>query len=91
MALLEAMAAGIPVAVTDVGGNLEIVIKGATGWVVPSGSVEALTEVIVESANNKHKRLCFGAAGKQRFAERFAFDRMIEAYRQRYQEMLSIR
>jgi glycosyltransferase involved in cell wall biosynthesis len=90
MALLEAIAAGIPVTVTDVGGNPEIVIKDTTGWIVPSNAVGALTDAIVESADNEQKRLRFAAAGKRRFKECFSFDRMIEAYRQRYEELLSI-
>lgn len=91
MALLEAMAAGIPVAVTDVGGNPEIVISGETGWVVPTNSVEALTGAILEAIKDDQKRARFAAAGKLRFEERFAFDRMIANYRLRYRELLSIR
>ena len=87
MALLEAMAAGVPVAVTRVGGNPEVVLDGETGWVVPSGSVEALTGAILESARDAGKRTRFGAAGRDRFEARFAFDRMIDGYRQRYREM----
>ena len=42
MALLEAMAGGVPVAVTAVGGNPEVVLSDHTGWVVPSDSVRDL-------------------------------------------------
>ena len=42
MALLEAIAAEVPVAVTAVGGNPEVVLGGRTGWVVGSDSVQGL-------------------------------------------------
>lgn len=89
MALLEAMAAGIPVAVTAVGGNPEIVRDGETGWVVPSGAVENLTEAILDAARDASKRSRIGAAGRMRFEERFAFDRMIESYRERYRALIA--
>ena len=90
MALLEAMAAGVPVVVTDVGGNPEIVINGETGNVVPSGSVDALSGAILDSVNDAPKRRKFAAAARRRIEERFAFDRMIENYRRQYQTLLSM-
>lgn len=87
MALLEAMAAGVPVAVTRVGGNSEIVLDGETGWVVPSGSVEGLTAAIMEAVRDDVKRMAMGLAGRRRFEARFTFDRMIDGYRQCYREM----
>lgn len=88
MALLEAMAAGVPVAVTGVGGNPEIVLDGGTGWVVPSGAVEAMTGAILDAATDTAKRSAMGAAGRERFEQRFAFDRMIGRYRQCYRELI---
>jgi glycosyltransferase involved in cell wall biosynthesis len=87
MALLEAMAAGVPVAVTAVGGNPEIVLDGETGWIVPSDSVEKLTAAILDAARDGVKRGRMGTAGRERFKARFAFDRMIEAYRRCYREL----
>ncbi len=88
MALLEAMMAGVPVAVTGVGGNPEIVLDGESGWVVPSNSVAELTAAIVESASNEQKRQRIAAAGKRRFENQFAFDRMIDNYRKQYRTLL---
>jgi len=89
MALLEAMAAGVPVAVTAVGGNPEVVIKGQTGWVAPSDSVEALTAAMLEAVSDPEKRRVFARAGQQRFEECFNFGRMIETYRQIYRDILA--
>lgn len=91
MALLEAMAAGVPSAVTRVGGNPEIVMGGRTGWVVESGAVNELAEAICDAALDAVKRQRFAAAARQRFAERFEFNRMISAYAQHYRELLGDR
>lgn len=88
MALLEAIASGVPVAVTDVGGNPEVVVNGKTGWVVPSGSMDALSAVIVECMENAGKRREFAAAGQGRFEALFTFDRMIDNYREQYRSLL---
>jgi glycosyltransferase involved in cell wall biosynthesis len=89
MALLEAMAAGVPVAVTAVGGNPEVVARDQTGWVVPSDSVEALTAAMLEAVNRPEKRRTLAGAGQRRFEECFKFDRMIETYRNLYRDMLA--
>lgn len=88
MALLEAMAMGVPAAVTAVGGNPEIVLEGRTGWVVPSGSVEALTAAVLEALRNEGLRTRFARAGQQRCEENFTFAGMIECYRELYRSML---
>jgi glycosyltransferase involved in cell wall biosynthesis len=90
MALLEAMMAGVPVVVTGVGGNPEIVVDGESGWVIPSNSVDALAAAILESAGDAQKRQKIAAAGKRRFEDQFAFDRMIESYRNQYRTLLSV-
>ena len=88
MALLEAMASGVPAVVTAVGGNPEIVVAGETGWVVPSGAVAALTSVVLEAARDETLRRDFGRAGRQRFEENFTFERMLECYRELYRSMM---
>ncbi len=89
MALLEAMDAEIAVAVTDVGGNPEIVVKDETGWLVPSDSRDKLTAAILDAFNNPQKRRAFAEAGKRRFEDSFTLVRMIENYRAIYREMLA--
>jgi glycosyltransferase involved in cell wall biosynthesis len=88
MALLEAMAAGVPVAVTNVGGNPEIVTAGETGWVVPSDDVGALTQAVDEAVRDAGLRQRRAEAGRQRFHERFLFAGMIDHYRNLYRELL---
>ena len=88
IALLEAMAAGVPVAVTAVGGNPEIVIDGISGWVVPSGDVARLSDVIREAVRSPEKAHALSTGGQGRFAEMFSFDYMIERYTEIYDEMI---
>lgn len=89
IALLEAASAGVPVAVTDAGGNPEIVMAGQTGWVVPSGAVDALTEVILDAAAGPARCAQFAEAGVKRVKDRFSFEQMIEHYRRLYQSLLA--
>lgn len=87
MALLEAMAAGIAVAVTAVGGNPEIVQADA-GWVVPSGDAAALASALEQAASSAELRARFAQAGQERFRERFTFEGMIDRYRGIYGQLL---
>jgi glycosyltransferase involved in cell wall biosynthesis len=80
MALLEAMAGGVPVAVTAVGGNVEIVHDSKTGWVVPSDDSNALAAVIKEAWSERQKAEKIGAAGSKRVADEFSFAGMIGKY-----------
>jgi glycosyltransferase involved in cell wall biosynthesis len=88
MALLEAMSAGVPVAVTAVGGNPEIVSDGETGWLVPSGAGALLSQVLVEAATDPEKCARLGSAGRRMVAERYTFPRMLQAYRECYRALL---
>jgi len=88
MALLEAMAAGVPAAVTAVGGNPELVLAGGTGWVVPSDNVPALADAIEDAWQNRAKRMRFAQAGSDRFRAHFEFGRMIDGYRAAYEDLL---
>jgi glycosyltransferase involved in cell wall biosynthesis len=89
MALLEAMSAAVPVAVTAVGGNPEIVTAGESGWVVPSDDVAALTGAIGEAVSNDSLRQQRAEAGRHRFHDRFLFSRMLDHYRDLYRVMLA--
>jgi glycosyltransferase involved in cell wall biosynthesis len=81
-ALLELMAAGLPVVATDVGGNREAVIDGETGILVPPRSPNALAQAIVDLANDAEARTRFGAAGRRRVSQEFSLDSCVEHYDQ---------
>ena len=88
MALLEAMASGVPVVVTDVGGNPEIVEDERVGWVVPSDDFEALAGVIRQAGNDREAARSIGESGQRHVVENFSFSRMIDRYKAYYAEIL---
>lgn len=84
LAPIEAMAAGRPVVVTDVGGCREVVVDGATGYVVPSGDVAALAGRIGALLADEALRERLGAAARRHFETHFALDRMVATYAAAY-------
>jgi glycosyltransferase involved in cell wall biosynthesis len=88
-AVLEKMASGLPMIVTDVGGNAEAVTHQETGIVVPPGDKSELTRAIVTLARNPDLRARYGAAGRQRASERFGFDATIASHDRLYRALLA--
>lgn len=88
-AILEGMASGLPMIVTDVGGNAEAVLDDETGIVVPPRDPRRLAEAIVRLANEPALREAFGAAARRRMTEHFALARSIEAYDALYRALLA--
>ena len=80
-ASLEAMAAGLPVVATDVGGVAEQIVEGVTGHVVPAGDTDALANALVRLAHDAPARARLGSAGRERIRTDFSLDRMVAAYR----------
>lgn len=79
-ASLEAMAAGVPVVATDVGGASEQIVNGVTGILTPPRDAPALAEAIVELANDPPRRESFAKAARERIRAEFALDRMLDEY-----------
>jgi glycosyltransferase involved in cell wall biosynthesis len=86
-AVLEAMAAGLPLVVTDVGGNAEAVLDGATGRVVPPRDPARLAAAILELALDP-RAVAFGRAGARRVATEFSIDRCVRAYEAAYDALM---
>jgi L-malate glycosyltransferase len=84
--LLDAMAFGLPVVATAAGGIPEAVEDGRTGRVVPVRDPDALAAALVEVLTDPGLQRSLGAAGRQRFLERFTADRMVEATLRVYEE-----
>jgi glycosyltransferase involved in cell wall biosynthesis len=80
-ASLEAMAQGLPVIATDVGGAAEQVEDGVTGRLVPQQDPAAFAAALVELARHPDQRRNWGEAGRARVADRFTLQRMIADYR----------
>jgi glycosyltransferase involved in cell wall biosynthesis len=86
-AVLEGMAAGLPMVVTDVGGNAEAVIDGVHGRVVPALHPRVLADAIVEIASNPSRR-AMGMLGRQRVLDDFSFKTCVNKYENMYVEII---
>ncbi len=85
LVLLEAMAAGRPIVATAVGGIPEVV-DGRSAWLVPSGSVDALTEATRTALNDPVRAEALAKAA-QGMAHRFTAERMVERVIEVYRTM----
>ena len=74
-AVIEQMATGLPMIVTNIGGNAEAVANGENGFVVPL-DVEALANALVQVNRDPVRARAMGHASRQRVVERFSLDRM---------------
>lgn len=83
-AILEAMAAGLPVIATDVGGNPESVLHGETGLLVPKENPEAMAKAMVELFNNPSKAASMGISGKKRVQIFFSWENSFRNLRNLY-------
>ncbi len=87
--ILEAMASGVPVVATDVGGNAELVSDGVTGTLVPSAEPDALAKQMVRFGNDPERARRVGRAGRARAVEKFSLDTMVQRYQALYDKLLS--
>lgn len=79
--ILEAMASGLPVVATAVGGNVELVAEGRTGVLVPGDDSEAMARAIIGyAADQDHAAKDGGAAGRAEVEKRFSMEAMVRAY-----------
>jgi sugar transferase (PEP-CTERM/EpsH1 system associated) len=86
--VLEAMATGLPVVATRVGGNPELVDDQNTGALVPVGNSEELARVLLDIANDKDKLSAMGAAGLLKVEKQFHWDITVAKYLAVYDELL---
>ena len=79
-AVLEAMAAGLPIVASGVGGILELIENGRTGWLVPAGEPQPLAERISSVMADPILARRLGAAARDAARARYSFDRMVAAF-----------
>lgn len=87
--ILEAMASGLPVVATRVGGNGELVADGETGTLVPSSSVDALARAMLRYARDVSLVERQGRAGRARAEQRYSIDAMVGHYASLYERLLA--
>ncbi len=85
LTLLEAMATGLPVAATRVGGNPEVVADGVTGLLAPPRSPEALAAAILRLRRDPERAAVMGLAGRDRAEAEFDVRTMVKRYESLYE------
>ena len=89
IAALEAMAQGIPVVASEIGGLREIVVNGETGFLVPSKDSAQLAAHLKELVCNPDLRARMGEAARRRATENFSRERESNAIQTAYQKLLA--
>jgi len=89
VALMEAMAVGLPCVATRVGGVPEVVADGETGLLVPPRDPEALAEAMLRLLPDTALRRWMGQAGRRRVEEHFSIERMVADVERMYSALLA--
>ncbi len=86
-AIIEAMAASIPVVGTAVGGTPELIVDGINGSLVPPRDVDSLTAALGALVDDPELRATMGTNGRKRITRKHSYDKMVAAYVDLYREM----
>ncbi|MDO9047785.1 MAG: TIGR03088 family PEP-CTERM/XrtA system glycosyltransferase [Methylobacter sp.] len=87
--ILEAMATGLTVIATDVGGNPELVVDGKTGSLIAAADVVLMAEKILDYVNDAKKRHQHGQNAHQRVLQEFSLTAMVGRYKAVYDSLSS--
>jgi len=88
-AILEYMAAGLPVVATDVGGVREAIVEGQTGFIIPSGDDAKMAQRIIEIFNDAERARSMGILGRSIVEARFGCEHHLRNTLELYAELLS--
>jgi len=86
-AVMESMAAGVPVIATSVGGAAELINHKVTGYLVPAGHSAALAAQIGFAVNNPDLTSAVAARGRDLVSKRFDMDRMVASVQEVYDRL----
>lgn len=86
--ILEAMACGLPVIATAVGGNVELVVEGQSGMLVPAANPNALAKAILSLALHPERSRKMGLHGRQLVEKNYSMEAMVGSYQRLYDKTL---
>ncbi|MCY7305742.1 MAG: TIGR03088 family PEP-CTERM/XrtA system glycosyltransferase [Rhodoferax sp.] len=86
--ILEAMASGLPVVATAVGGNADLVEAGKTGYIVPAADPNAMAQHLVGLCSGPEHARAMGEAGRQRVLAHFSMQAMVDTYQGVYDQQM---
>ena len=87
-AVMEAMAAGIPVVATDIAGNRDLVVDGVTGYLVPVGDRFEFSRRTHWLLDDSALQRRLGAAGRERILREFTVEQMVARHASLYRELV---
>jgi glycosyltransferase involved in cell wall biosynthesis len=87
--VLEALAAGVPVVATAVGGTPEVIEDGVHGLLVPAGQPELLARGIADALANDDRRRTMGSQGRNRVLAEFTFEAQGRQYRELFRKLMA--
>lgn len=91
ISLLEAMASGLPVVVTDIASNREWVTEGQNGWLATSGATEQFCEKLLKAAAlSQEERALISQCNRQIVEERADWDRNFPQLLAMYENLMSV-
>jgi len=88
--ILEAMASGLPVIATNVGGNPELVEHEKTGFLVPVKAPKSMAITMNQYVKDRNLLSLHGSLGRQRVEKYFSMPKMVENYSQVYDDLLKV-
>lgn len=88
---VEAMACGVPVLATDVGGHRDTVVEGVTGERVPPHDPEAMAVALRQLLDDDRRRQRYGAAGRRRTEELYDWDVVVRRTEVVYRTLITAR
>ena len=87
-AVLESMAAGLPVVASEVGGIPELVENGRTGYLVQPGDTDGLSSALISLLTHERRRRSMGRAGYLRIANHFQIDDKVKELETVYENLI---
>lgn len=88
LAVLEAMACGVPAVASSVGGLPELIVNGVTGVMVPAHDFDQFCQRTYELLIDDERRKQMGLAARQRAVQHFSADQIVNEYEQFYDEVM---